>query len=171
MICLQFRVGIDQLHCSLIQTFGGVSVWKQETMWEMLIKLDNNSSERCLIHRLSVHNYYRMRKQEIRWGEEMRTENCKKNKTTELKKFQVTHSEVSWAHSSLPRCYAANHKELEWRSFSNKFHWSIEYETRLMPKRRKKKSYFQARVLKFSKTNQLSVVPVSSESVLAHSLK
>lgn len=110
-------------------------------MWEILIKLDNNSSERCLIHRLSVHNYYRMRKQEIRWGEEMRTENCKKNKTTELKKFQVTHSEVSWAHSSLPRCYAVNHKELALRSFSNKFHWSIEYETRLMSKRRKKKLF------------------------------
>jgi len=43
-----------------------------------------------------------------------------------------------------------------------------------MPKRKKKKEkkgYFQARVLKFSKPNQLSVVNFSSESAFAHSLE
>lgn len=52
----------------------------------------------------------------------------------------------------------------------------MKYETKLMPKKphlqmKKKKSYFQARVYKFSKSNQLSVVPVSSEAAFAHSLE
>lgn len=39
----------------------GNDVGNVNKTWQQQLK-------RCLIHRLSVHNYYRMRKQEIRWG-------------------------------------------------------------------------------------------------------
>lgn len=114
----------------------------------------------------------------------MRTDKCKKSKKTECEKFQVTLSKSAGMHEALVTAHAAPRlgvthvkpKEMELRSFSIKFHRGTEYETKLMPKRKtphekKKASYFQASILTFSKPNQLSVIPVSSESAFAHSLK
>lgn len=117
MICQQFRGGIDQPHCPLVQ-FAGVSVSKQEMMWEMLMKLDNNSSKGVWSTVWMCITITGWGNRKYAEGEEIRTENCKKNKNTKPEKFQVTFSKSAGmqemfitAHSSSFRHYACKTQE------------------------------------------------------------
>lgn len=178
----------------LAQAFPGVSVSKQETMWEMLMKLDNNSSKgvwSTVWMYITITGWGNRKYSE---GEEIRAENCTKNKNTELEKFQVTFSKSAGMHEAFITAHSSSFRHYEHktqgartevllaviaRSLSSNFYHATDCETKLMPRRktpnekRKKQSnpqtYLPARVLKFSKPNPVSVVPVSSESAFAYS--
>lgn len=108
VISQHFRGGIDQPHCPLVQTFARVSVSKQETMWEMLMTLDNNSSKgvwSTVWMYITITGWGNRKYAE---GEEIRTENCKKNKNTELEKFQVSFSKSAGMHEAFVTAHSSS---------------------------------------------------------------
>lgn len=87
--------------------FAGVSVSKQETMWEMLMKLDNSSKgvwSTVWVY-ITITGWGNRKYTE---GEEIRTENCKKNKNTELEKFQVTFSKSAGMHKAFVTAHSSS---------------------------------------------------------------
>lgn len=88
--------------------FDGVSVSKQEMIWEMLMKLDNNSSKgvwSTVWLYITITGWGNRKYAE---GEEIRTENCKKNKNTEDEKFQVTFSKSAGMHEAFVTAHSSS---------------------------------------------------------------